>query len=96
MALHTVPLDRFKPGQCLVITQGDYFGSQIKAAGVVERLEVDQVPSFLHLRLTGSTSEGILKVHTSGQPRTFKAHPCQVDCQRLESGNAFFMPSKDV
>lgn len=90
VALHEVPLGEFKPGSLLVVTEGDYFGAQIKAAGTIQRVEADHMSSYLHLRLTGTDNENVLKVHTGQRDPAFKVHLCNRDCGRLESGELFF------
>ena len=33
--LHSVPLEKLRPGSSLVLTEADYFGATAKAAGVI-------------------------------------------------------------
>ena len=86
VALHTVPLDRFKPGLNLVVTQAEYFGGAVKVAGVVERLEVDAVSTFLHVKLVGTTSEAILKLGAGGALRRLRPSSPR-DCVSLMSAS---------
>ena len=90
VSLHEVGLEKFRPGTLLVVTEGDYFGAQIKAAGTIQRIEVDQTSTYLHLRLTGTDNENVLRVHTGQRDPVFKVHICERDCGRMESGELFF------
>ena len=87
--LHTVPAGKLVPGCSLVLTEADYFGAVIKAAGVIRKVEADHQSSHAYLRLTGTDHEGVLKMHTSQQDPLFRVHICPADCGRLESGDLF-------
>ena len=87
--LHSVPLEKLRPGSSLVLTEADYFGATAKAAGVIQRVEVSHRSSHAWLKLTGTDHEEILKIHTSRQDPLFKVHLCPADCGRLESGDLF-------
>lgn len=87
MPLHTVPAGKLVPGCSLVLTEADYFGAMIKAAGVIRKVEADHHSSHAYLRLTGTDHEGVLKMHTSRQDPLFRVHICPTGCERMEHGD---------
>lgn len=87
--LHQVPLDQFRPGSSLVITEANYFGAKVKAAGTVQRVEMVKDGSYLYLTLTGTDSEELLRAHGGRREQVFQAHLCPAGCGQQESGDHF-------
>ena len=87
--LHQVPLDQFRPGSMLVITEADYLGATVKAAGIVQRVELVKGGAYLYLTLTGTDSENLLRAHGGRKEQVFKTHLCPASCGRQECGDHF-------
>ena len=87
MTLSEVSLDELEPGLLLVLPECHYYGVACQVAGKVKSLEVLGVERYLHLILTGTDNENILKV-CSGQPsQEFRVHLCPNGCPQDEVGD---------
>ncbi len=79
----------FITGQHIVLTDAVYYGSQVRLAGKLIRLEMEGGAAHLHLQLTGATNEGLLKAHTSDPKTLVMVHLCGEDCSQLETGEHY-------
>ena len=69
-----VPLEGWMSGVNLIVDEGFYFGKKVKVAGQVDRMEVKSGRCLVHLKLSGTDSEDILKAHGSSGGETFTLH----------------------
>lgn len=84
-----VPLEGWMSGVNLIVDEGFYFGKKVKVAGQVDRMEVKSGRCLVHLKLSGTDSEDILKAHGSSGGETFTLHLCPPDCGHHESGDRY-------
>eukprot|EP00438_Fugacium_kawagutii_P021704 Skav224770 [mRNA] locus=scaffold1604:637006:638454:- [translate_table: standard] len=84
--LGDLKVEQVPVGSYLVATEADYCGEKTKIAGQIMKVELEASGTWLAMRLTGSTSEGILKIHTAQPRNNFRVHLCPVDCTQIESG----------
>lgn len=87
--LHTIPLDRLHPKSSLVLTEADYCGAPVVAAGKIQKVEVDHHGPHLYLRLTGTTNENLLRMHTQQPDQVFRVHLCPEGCGKVECGELY-------
>ena len=83
------PLEGWMSGVNLIVDEGFYFGKKVKVAGQVDRMEVKSGRCLVHLKLSGTDSEDILKAHGSSGGETFTLHLCPPDCGHHESGDRY-------
>ena len=82
-----VGLGRIQAGQEVVLKDAIYYGGHVKVAGRIVRMESEGGDWFLALRLTGTTSEGLLHVHSQDPRAIFRCHLCPRECGQLEVGD---------
>lgn len=87
MRLGEVPLEQFLPGTSLVLTKATYYGKDVQVAGSIQSVEVQPGGTYFQMKLTGTTSEDILKVATASPATAFKVHLCPRDCTGIECGD---------
>ena len=79
-----LPITLVGTGEKVVVSKGHYYLQQCKVAGEVEGVGVKDGEVTLTMRLTGTTSEGILKMHGASPQGIFRVHKCGADCNREE------------
>ena len=89
LPLSKMRLEDFKVGDLVVVSEADYMGSKVKVAGSIVRMEILGEQQLLHLKLHGTGSEEILRVHGANPDLTFAVHKCPSGCGLLETGDRF-------
>ncbi len=89
VALREVSLWDFMAEDHLVVTEGYYFGTKVVFAAKVAKVEAEPLGAHLLVKLTGTTSEELLKEHGTDPLSTFKLHVCPEACGQLETGNRY-------
>ena len=84
-----VPLHQLDPRevrQCrkIVIEEGYYYHQQVKVAGLVTEVVLLEESFSLKMRLTGTTSENVLKYNTGHPQEEFRVHACPPACNHEE------------
>eukprot|EP00435_Cladocopium_sp_Y103_P039385 s239_g10.t1 len=92
--LHQVSPVDLQPGCWLAVTEGDYFGEQVKLACEVTKLEMEHGETTLVVKPKGTDSEAILKVHTAHPQQSFRCHVCPPGCGRQDVGEFKLHASK--
>lgn len=78
--LHQIPLEEFGQGVKVVFTKASYYTAGCKIAGLIKGITVDSGRVHILVNVTGTTSEGLLRL-CSGQPRTeLRCHRCPPEC----------------
>lgn len=85
--LWEVALDQWVPGASLVVTKGVYYGAEVQVAGRIQKVERTIGGTQLQVKLSGTTSEAILRVATSSPAELFQIHVCPQDCAQVECGD---------
>ena len=88
VSFHEVVLGEMATGQRVVVTQGVYFGNDVELAGEIQRIELEGGEFHVHLGLTGTPADAILKAHTQ-DPSRFRVHKCPQDCGQVETGDNY-------
>ncbi len=89
MILRDVPVEEFRGGISMVITEGHYYNNVVKIAGVVHRVVMEGVRLELQVLARGTTSEGLLRAHTADPLFPFTVLVCQSGCGHVESGDRY-------
>lgn len=79
-----VPVVELSEGTPIVIPQAHYFLASCQVAGRITGLEVKGGAMHALMRLTGTTSESLLKLHTANPDAIFKVHLCGSACNQQE------------
>ena len=88
MRLKDVSPLEFRLGQRIAVVEGKYFGTTVKVAGTLHKVDLENGEVHLNLHLTGTDNEEILKlVGASSAP--FVVHCCPMDCGALETGDRY-------
>lgn len=78
-----VPLEGWKEGQQIVVTEAVYWEERIKAAGVIRALVVEGGLQLLRLDLQGSPAEALVKWRGAHPGKHLEVHLCPADCVDL-------------
>ena len=88
MRLKDVSPLEFRLGQRIAVVEGKYFGTMVKVAGTLQKVDLENGEVHLNLQVTGTDNEEILKlVGASSAP--FVVHCCPMDCGALETGDRY-------
>ena len=79
-----VPVVELSEGTPIVIPKAHYFLASCQVAGRITGLEVKGGAMHALMRLTGTTSESLLKLHTANPDAIFKVHLCGSACNQQE------------
>ena len=85
--LREVNVAEFMGGISLVVTEGHYYSNIVKLAGKVSKVELEGNRVELKVMARGTTSEGLLRVHSGDPTEPIKVLVCPVDCGHVESGD---------
>lgn len=80
MPLSEVPLEKLGQGTGVVVEDGPYFGTQCQVAGIVDKVGIVGGDVHVHIRVTGTMKEAILKRHTGDPGLLLRLHRCPADC----------------
>lgn len=61
----------------------------MKVCGRLTKLEMEHGQFYMSLRLSGTTSEAILQVHTASPSEDFVVHRCPLLCEQVETGDHY-------
>ena len=89
MILRDVPVEEFRGGISLVITEGHYYHNVVKIAGLVHRVVMEGERVELQVLARGTTSEGLLRAHTADPLFPFTVLVCRTGCGHVESGDRY-------
>eukprot|EP00435_Cladocopium_sp_Y103_P058318 s757_g20.t1 len=78
-----VPAGGYRRGDWLLIEEGTYYKQTIQAAGRVLKEEIDSEERELHLELTGTKSEDLLKFATGQGQGLCRLHLCRDNCEQV-------------
>lgn len=87
--LKDVPLEHLTTGQVIELTHATYYGEPVKVCGRLTKLEMEHGQFYMSLRLSGTTSEAILQVHTASPSEDFVVHRCPLLCEQVETGDHY-------
>ena len=92
--LRDVDVRDFKADQVVCFSQTWYFGNETKAVGYLKKVELIGEDVHLHVRLKGTTSKELLKVHGLDPTQLFVAHCCPDRCSKAASGDRYLHAEK--
>lgn len=94
IAMEDLRFEDLETGQVLEIGECHYYGEKTKVCGTLSKVEMEGGHIHLHMKLCGTTSESILKMHYQDTRKDFVVHKCPKDCGLLESGDRYIHGKK--
>ena len=84
VAAEAVKMSDLSEGVTIVVPRASYYLRECKVAGKVKGIEVKEGEITVLVQLIGTTSESILKLHTSNPEAVFRLHLCKAACNQQE------------
>ncbi|CAJ1409239.1 unnamed protein product [Effrenium voratum] len=75
-----LPRHLIRPGQSLIVVEGNYWEAPVTLCGTVERVEEDGAGVVVEVRLLGTENEDLLKWSTGNPASRCKLHMCGDGC----------------
>ena len=94
IAMEDLRFEDLETGQVLEIGECHYYGEKTQVCGTLSKVEMEGGHIHLHMKLCGTTSESILKMHYQDTRKDFVVHKCPKDCGLLESGDRYIHGKK--
>lgn len=83
MLARDIPLEEWKDGLRLVVTQGSYWEEPVLVAGVVKSLKIEGEKRLLEMRVKGTQSEALLRWMGSHPSQLLVLDLCKPDCGKV-------------
>ena len=79
----------------IVVPKASYYLKEVKVAGKVTGLVLEDGASYVRFTLKGTTDDGLLQFQTGNPEKDFKMHICGSDCNQEEVGDTL-LHAKEV